>query len=79
VEQWARTLDPSEGSDNAVYYIPEGASEEERLRIIRITADQIVNSILQMALTHVLLQAEAGVDTTNSMAVLEGLRIKGMR
>jgi len=55
---------------------PEGATEAEKQRIVRMTADSIVADILQMALTNVLFQAEAGHNTEKSMAALKHIQVR---
>jgi hypothetical protein len=78
VEQWASENEKGPEVTASGLNIPDGASEDDRQRIVRLTADQIVADILQLAITHVLFQAEAGVDTAKSMAALKSIQVRGL-
>lgn len=69
VENWAKKHssleDENTGSDSHA---------DERLRLVRMTADKVVTEICTMALTHMLLQAEAGKNASRIMNALKRIK-----
>ncbi|ODM91758.1 Sterile alpha motif domain-containing protein 15 [Orchesella cincta] len=69
VEHWAKTEMEEEQSDT---------SPEEQARLVRMTADKVVTEICTMALTHMLLEAEAGKNTGRIIHALKKIELKGL-
>lgn len=74
-ERWASTNEPE------VIRKTKKLDEttKDRAKVIRNMADQVVGDVVQMALTHLLLKAEAGQDTQKIIKALNELQVSGLK
>lgn len=79
VENWAHELGDDDILENGEYWaVDPELSREEQLRACRMAADSILDDIFKLALTHLLLQAEAGDDTERVLECLARIETTGM-
>ncbi|CAG7832850.1 unnamed protein product [Allacma fusca] len=77
IENWANEVSDLMETKPDYFTIDPKLSSEERSRIARMAADNILDDIFKLALTHLLLQAEAGENTQKILAALASIQTTG--